>query len=220
MQHLVGRDSGTASTGIEPVEPDRCRACRRRGSGRRMTVTQTLAIRGGESADVHIEGDRIVRATPGATAASTLDAGGCRVFPGFVDLQCNGGFGVDLTTSPERAREVAARLPATGVTSFLPTVITAPPEVTLRAITELDWLRHSSPGARSLGVHLEGPFINPSRGGAASATAHPAAESCRSGTMARGRVRRNGDARAGAGRRARPRRRSCRTRRRRQLRTL
>ncbi len=131
-----------------------------------MTVVTTLAIRGGDTGDVLIEADRIVASASEPTAA-TLDATGCRVFPGFVDLQCNGGFGVDFTTSPERAHEVAARLPETGVTSFLPTVITAPPEVTLRAITELDSLRTSSPEqARSLGVHLEGPFINPSRGGA------------------------------------------------------
>jgi N-acetylglucosamine-6-phosphate deacetylase len=131
-----------------------------------MTVAATLAIRGGESAEVLIEGDRIVDAASGSPAASTLDAAGCRTFPGFVDLQCNGGFGIDFTTSPERADEVAARLPETGVTSFLPTVITAPPAAMLRALTALEALRDSSPGARSLGVHLEGPFINPSRGGA------------------------------------------------------
>ncbi|MEZ5217293.1 MAG: hypothetical protein R2715_12120 [Ilumatobacteraceae bacterium] len=44
--------------------------------------------------------------------------------PGFVDLQCNGGLGVDLTTEPERWLELARWLPTTGVTSFLPTVVT------------------------------------------------------------------------------------------------
>ncbi len=126
----------------------------------------TLAIRGGAPADVLIEGDRIVSPSTAPASATNLDATGCRVFPGFVDLQCNGGFGIDFTTSPEDAPEVASRLPATGVTSFLPTVISAPADVMRRAVAELDVLRHSSPGARSLGVHLEGPFINPSRSGA------------------------------------------------------
>lgn len=130
-----------------------------------MSVVPTLAIRGG-SVDVLIEGERIAAAVSGSTAGATLDATGCRVFPGFVDLQCNGGFGVDFTTSPEDAHVVAARLPETGVTSFLPTIITAPKDVMLRAVTELDVLRGSSPGARSLGVHVEGPFINALRGGA------------------------------------------------------
>jgi N-acetylglucosamine-6-phosphate deacetylase len=131
-----------------------------------MTRVATLVVRGGESADVIIDGDRIAGGPSDVAGAATLDAGGCRVVPGFVDLQCNGGFGVDFTTSPERAGEVAARLPETGVTSFLPTVITAPPEVMTHAIAELDVLRHSSTGSRSLGVHLEGPFLDPVRGGA------------------------------------------------------
>ena len=130
-----------------------------------MSVVPTLAIRGG-SVDVLIEGERIVAAASDPTAGATLDATDCQVFPGFVDLQCNGGFGVDFTTSPEDAHVVAARLPETGVTSFLPTIITAAEDVMLRAVTELDILRRDSPGARSLGVHVEGPFINPLRNGA------------------------------------------------------
>lgn len=125
----------------------------------------SLAIRGG-SVDVDIEDGRIVAESPSFSAPRTLDASGCRVFPGFVDLQCNGGWGVDFTTTPEEAAEVAARLPETGVTSFCPTIITAMPDVMLKAINALDVLRHSSPGARSLGVHVEGPFLNPGRAGA------------------------------------------------------
>lgn len=126
----------------------------------------TLVIRGSTSGDLLIEGERIVQPATVPVGTAGLDASDCRLYPGFVDLQCNGGFGVDFTTAPEDAREVAARLPETGVTSFLPTVISAPADVTRRALAALDGLRHSSPGARSLGVHLEGPFINPGRRGA------------------------------------------------------
>ncbi len=125
----------------------------------------TLAIRGG-SEDVLIAGERIVAPASGVGAGATLDATGCQVFPGFVDLQCNGGFGVDFTTSPEDAHVTAARLPETGVSSFLPTIVTSPAEMMVRAVEELDRLRHGSDGARSLGVHVEGPFINRSRSGA------------------------------------------------------
>ena len=126
----------------------------------------TLVIRGGASGDLLIEGERIVPPSTVPAGTAGLDASGCRLFPGFIDLQCNGGFGVDFTTSPADAHEVAARLPETGVTSFLPTVISAPADVTRRALADLEILRHSSPGARSLGVHLEGPFISPGRRGA------------------------------------------------------
>ena len=124
----------------------------------------SMVIRGGAGADVLVSGDRVVDEL--TDRAATLDATGCTVVPGFVDLQCNGGFGIDFTTTPERAQEVAARLPETGVTTFLPTVVTAPRDALLHSVAALDGLRTASPGARSLGVHVEGPFINPSRGGA------------------------------------------------------
>jgi N-acetylglucosamine-6-phosphate deacetylase len=131
-----------------------------------MGTMPTLVIRGGAPGELVTDGEWIGTPSTTGIGSASLDATGCRLFPGFVDLQCNGGFGVDFTTNPEDAHEVAARLPETGVTSFLPTVITAPPEVINRAVAELDVLRHTSPGARSLGVHLEGPFINPVRRGA------------------------------------------------------
>ncbi len=85
--------------------------------------------------------------------------------PGFVDLQINGAFGADLGTDPEAIRTLAARLPATGVTSFLPTLISSPPE---RYETFLAALENGAAeeGARVLGAHLEGPFLAPARKGA------------------------------------------------------
>lgn len=137
----------------------------------------TLTIDGG-SVHVEIEGGLIssvgkapARST-GATGSSApvLDADGCAVLPGFVDLQVNGALGVDLTTEPERIGEVAAFLPRCGVTSFMPTVISSSPADTERAIDVLQTWRIGAAfvagGARSLGVHLEGPFLNPDRAGA------------------------------------------------------
>lgn len=87
--------------------------------------------------------------------------------PGFLDLQLNGAYGHDFTTSPESIWEVASRLPRHGITRFLPTVITSPPSSISRAI---EVLRAGPPegfqGARPLGLHLEGPFLNPLKKGA------------------------------------------------------
>lgn len=81
--------------------------------------------------------------------------------PGFVDLQVNGGFGHDFTSDPASIWTVGALLPRTGVTAFVPTVITSAPEA---ALTALDVLREGPPagwtGARPLGLHLEGPMIS------------------------------------------------------------
>jgi N-acetylglucosamine-6-phosphate deacetylase len=96
-----------------------------------------------------------------------IDATGCSVVPGFVDVQINGGFGIDLTGEPERIDELAAILPRTGVTAFAPTVVTAPREVRARAVAVLTTRGERAAGAaRSVGVHLEGPYLNPQRKGA------------------------------------------------------
>jgi N-acetylglucosamine-6-phosphate deacetylase len=47
------------------------------------------------------------------------------IVPGFIDLQLNGGFGFDFTADAGSVTDCAARLPETGVTSFMPTVVTS-----------------------------------------------------------------------------------------------
>lgn len=87
--------------------------------------------------------------------------------PGFIDLQCNGALGIDLASEPERLWELAAALPRWGVTAWLPTIVTTPPEVAERAMAALaagppaGWV-----GATPIGLHLEGPFLAPSKRGA------------------------------------------------------
>lgn len=91
--------------------------------------------------------------------------------PGFVDLQVNGYFGVELAAAdPVGWQTVSHRLAETGTTAFMPTFITSPLEDMADALcaagkfhTEL---ADGSQGARVLGVHAEGPFISPRRPGA------------------------------------------------------
>lgn len=87
------------------------------------------------------------------------------VAPGFIDLQVNGGFGVEVGEEPEAIRILAARLPEMGVTAFLPTVITSPPEFYPKAIAAFQAAK-DAPGASPLGLHIEGPFLSPQRHGA------------------------------------------------------
>ena len=91
--------------------------------------------------------------------------------PGFVDLQVNGYYGVEFDAVNEADwRLVAERLPETGTTAFLPTFITNPlPQLAdaLKAAAGLaEHLAGTPTAAHVLGVHVEGPFINPVRGGA------------------------------------------------------
>jgi N-acetylglucosamine-6-phosphate deacetylase len=86
--------------------------------------------------------------------------------PGLVDLQINGCFGVDFAEAePEAWREAARRLPATGVTAFLPTLVTAPVDA-LAAGLRRARTAQGGEGARILGVHVEGPFLAFERRGA------------------------------------------------------
>ena len=85
--------------------------------------------------------------------------------PGFIDVQINGFAGVDFTTAePDDFELVAARLAATGVTAFQPTLITLPPDDYLAALERLG--ATSIRSGRILGMHLEGPFLSPLRCGA------------------------------------------------------
>lgn len=96
-----------------------------------------------------------------------FDANGQSLVPGFIDLQINGAFGMDFTSNPETIWQVGERLTHFGVTSFLPTIISSPPETTIKAQTII----HNGPpagyhGARVIGLHLEGPYLNPEKHGA------------------------------------------------------
>lgn len=89
--------------------------------------------------------------------------------PGLVDIQINGAVGVDFAeVDDEGMRLVARSLPSTGVTRFLPTLITAPVPVALaqaRAVLAAERVLPADCGAKPLGVHLEGPFLSPVRHG-------------------------------------------------------
>lgn len=101
------------------------------------------------------------------TNSHVIDAQELILSPGFIELQINGGFGYDFTEDPASIWEVAEKLPRFGITSFLPTIITSPLETIERAIQVIQKGRPSdAQGAIALGLHLEGPFLNPARKGA------------------------------------------------------
>ncbi|HTA01657.1 MAG TPA: amidohydrolase family protein, partial [Streptosporangiaceae bacterium] len=110
---------------------------------------------------------RVGGGAPAAPADVTLTDG--YLVPGFVDLQVNGHFGVEFQTADAASwADVARRLPSTGTTAFVPTLITAPVDSLVAALTTASAFAGDLPasGAQVLGVHLEGPFISPARRGA------------------------------------------------------
>ena len=98
-----------------------------------------------------------------------VDLGGGILSPGFVDWQINGGGGVLFNAEPtvEGIAAIAAAHRRAGVTAFLPTVVTDAPRVLDAALAAAREAQERVPGA--LGIHVEGPFIDPRRKGV-----HPA----------------------------------------------
>jgi N-acetylglucosamine-6-phosphate deacetylase len=104
------------------------------------------------------------------------DAALAWIGPGLVDLQVNGFGGIDINGDDlaERASALVDALQGVGVTTFLPTVITAPAEDIEARMRVIAGLNRDLPRWRAAvaGVHLEGPFISPEDG---PRGAHPAA---------------------------------------------
>jgi N-acetylglucosamine-6-phosphate deacetylase len=97
-----------------------------------------------------------------------LDASGCLVLPGFIDVHVHGAMGHDtMDASVSGLQEMAAFYARHGVTGFLATTMTAPHAATLDAErAAAAYTPAASGGARLLGVHLEGPFLSPAYPGA------------------------------------------------------
>ncbi len=97
---------------------------------------------------------------------------GCVLAPGFVDLHIHGGAGHDVMENDASGLSAIETLLARhGVSSYFPTTVTAPEDVTLRALDRLAGAIEQAatdaelPGARPLGIHLEGPFLSHTRRG-------------------------------------------------------
>lgn len=112
-----------------------------------------------------VEQGVITRVVQGVDSSADLVTRGY-IAPGFVDLQVNGAYGLDLTTDGGGVAGVAARLPETGVTSFLPTLITSPFAGYSELVSDVRRASLGATGANVLGIHLEGPYLNPLKRGA------------------------------------------------------
>jgi N-acetylglucosamine-6-phosphate deacetylase len=125
--------------------------------GRDPSTGRTIELEFGEAISSVVEG-------------APEPEGNAYIAPGFIDLQINGFAGVDYnsaTTASEEMAESIRALHSTGVTQFLPTVITGAPEAMLATLRNLSTVQDVSVA----GFHVEGPHISPEDG---PRGAHPA----------------------------------------------
>ena len=142
----------------------------------------TVAVQGERIASVSVPGEMPEVDIPESTGdgqdgdSVLLDAGGCLVLPGFVDIHLHGCMGRDFCDGvPEAVAEIAEREALWGITSLCGTTMTVPEEKLLRAAAALKeyeekWKRcntcRQERGSHILGLHMEGPFIAREKKGA------------------------------------------------------
>lgn len=138
----------------------------------RYTLAGALVIDGRErrpECQVVVEDNWIEAIGPEvAPAGAVIDARDALIVPGFIDVHTHGGGGFALhTESPGEIEGYARWAPRSGTTAFLVAVVGVPgglPEQQLLAAVEA--IERHSGGAQPVGIHLEGPYLNPKRRGA------------------------------------------------------
>ena len=121
-------------------------------------VTPDSVIRGRLRHDT-----RILSIEPDAHARDEL-----LILPGFIDLHVHGGKGADVMDGADAVRTMARFHARQGTTSLLATTVTAPADELRRAFAGIAaaLAEPAADAAAILGVHLEGPFLNPEALGA------------------------------------------------------
>ena len=143
----------------------------------RRLVGRILTPAGAIDGALRIAGNGRIEAVEGTPVPpdAVRAGGGPFILPGFIDLHVHGGAGRDIMEGGDAALQVARKHAEHGTTALLATTMTAPLEdlrVSLAPVGEL--CRAGAPGAaRVLGMHLEGPYINPGKLGAQPDYARP-----------------------------------------------
>lgn len=128
-----------------------------------LVFCEDFALREG---DVYTEFDRI---SEPYSQSETLDASGCIVAPGFIDIHIHGANGTDFCDSNRQAHENIARyLASVGVTSYLGTTMAMKKPALLEMIRVADEFMDNpvEDGAIMRGINLEGPYASLEKKGA------------------------------------------------------
>ena len=141
-------------------------------------VVQGRLTRGAAPVEILVAGGRIEAIQPPGAMTDPPVVGGadCLVAEGFLDIQVNGFAAVDFNRPELTVEELLRATRAmwrTGVTRFLPVVMTAPVKNMLGTLAAIARAREQEPILRRAipGIHLEGPFLAPEDG---PRGAHPA----------------------------------------------
>jgi len=89
------------------------------------------------------------------------------ISPGLIDVHLHGALGHEvMDADADGLRAIARHQASCGVTGFLPTTLSAPIDSVGRAADAVRRVSKEEAPSAILGIHLEGPFVNPDRRGA------------------------------------------------------
>src|SRR5688572_44210 len=102
-----------------------------------------------------------------APGAEVIDLARATLLPGLIDVHIHGAVGIDvMDASAEQLGEVADFLATQGVTGWVPTFVPAADDNYASGVDAIAEAAQREAGARVLGVHYEGPFVNSQQCGA------------------------------------------------------
>lgn len=137
-----------------------------------MRITGGNVFSGGAfvEAAVEIADGRIAALAPSQAASAAegdIDATGCCVVPGFIDIHFHGCVGADLCDATGEALRAIARHEASrGVTAICPATMTYPEELLTSVARTAAAFEPAADEAALVGINMEGPFISPDKIGA------------------------------------------------------
>jgi len=133
-------------------------------------ATAILPDREAHDASVIIDGDRIatVETRESVKGDNEIDLSHCVLFPGFIDVHNHGSIGIDVMDASESdLHKVSHYLVSQGVTGWVPTLVPSSDDNYAQVAQMIQRaMQDSSKGARVLGIHYEGPFVNTAQCGA------------------------------------------------------
>ncbi|HJF63471.1 MAG TPA: N-acetylglucosamine-6-phosphate deacetylase [Gordonibacter urolithinfaciens] len=117
--------------------------------------------------DVFVADGRFVGEAARAEGGQTVDAAGCYVIPGLVDLHFHGSAGADISDGDLAGlHRMGAYEASRGITAMCPATMTLPEDVLMRAAQAAAAYAPAADEAALVGINMEGPFISPSKVGA------------------------------------------------------
>lgn len=131
----------------------------------RITNGKVFNGKGFTLGDVYVEGERFAEYVD--ASGEDIDASGCYVIPGLIDVHFHGAMGHDFCDADDAGiAAIAAYEASRGVTTIVPTTMTLPEERLTHIVASIA-AHEQAPGEASIaGINLEGPFISPDKVGA------------------------------------------------------